>query len=286
MVVLDDGINNGYRSILLQLAVHDDLVQRAVSVCAAFHLGKGQPGLLESAEQDRTAIIQQLRHEALNAPSDQIFNVSAWATIIVLLVAETVTGEHEFKYLFNMLQSLVQHSSDISTQSEVHSFLISQTKLFNLLTPPFLGPEVGSMALSGDLEHAMEFIPQFGQTGIDDMSRLLKQSIILAKDIYLTKINDPESDVEPMVERMILSLVHINDQPGMHVFVWSYFIAGASTRNIGYRQFFVNRLQQIYKRTGMRNVLSTIDMLEDLWKLPGGENWTQCRSILQRTLVM
>lgn len=287
MVILDEGLSNGYRSVFLGLALQDDLVQRAVSVCSAFHLGKNQPKLLESAERDRTAIIQRLNHDAFHGTADQIFNISAWATILLLLVTQTVTGEHDFKYLFNMLQSILIHFSTGITESEVHTFLDAQTRMFNLFTPLFVSAEVGVGALQGDIEPHLKFMPaQSEPQGDFDVTKLLKQSICLARDIYLAKVNESSIDVEPLVERMILLLAPVNDQPGMHTFVWSYFIAGASTKNPGYRSFFVNRMRQVFQKTGMRNILSTIEMLEAIWDLPEDSNWTHCQSILQRTLVM
>lgn len=109
MVVIDEELANGYRNIILPLATHDDLVRRAVSVVSTLHSASRQPHMLPSAEIERTAIIRQLQYNASQNSLDAIFNLSTWATIILLLVGETVTGHQEFVHLFTMLQNFLLH---------------------------------------------------------------------------------------------------------------------------------------------------------------------------------
>ena len=111
MVVFDDGFN-GYRDVLLQLAYTDDLVQRAVCVCSAFYLGLRNPALYEIAEKGRSAIITALSDQMMSKrPGDaNVFNMSTAATVLLLLVGETVTGSDEFSPLYMMLAALAQSS--------------------------------------------------------------------------------------------------------------------------------------------------------------------------------
>lgn len=129
MVVSDHG-PNGYRDILLPLAVHDDLVQRAVSVVAAFHLSARQPDLLPAAESGRCAIINKLRNDAFDDQNDRVFNISTWATILLLLVGETVTGSQGFVHLYPMLTSLLNNNKLLmAKQSTMSQFLLQQTRM-------------------------------------------------------------------------------------------------------------------------------------------------------------
>jgi len=91
-----------------------------------------------------------------------------------------------------------------------------------------------------------------------------------------------------MAENLLQLLAPVNENtPGMHAFVWCYFIAGASSSDPKNRDFVSERLRQVYMRTRMRNILSAIDMLEQfIWPLPEGQNWTHCPVVLNRTLVM
>jgi hypothetical protein len=105
MVVFDHGFN-GYRDVLLQLAFTDDLVQRAVCVCSAFYLGLRNPALYETAERGRSAIITALSGQMTSKHPGNVFNVSTAATVLLLLVGETVTGSDEFSPLYMMLGAL------------------------------------------------------------------------------------------------------------------------------------------------------------------------------------
>jgi hypothetical protein len=109
MVVFDNGFN-GYRDVLLQLAFTDDLVQRAVCVCSAFYLGLRNPALYEIAEKGRSAIITALSDQMLSKQpgNANVFNMSTVATVLLLLVGETVTGSDEFSPLYKMLAALAQ----------------------------------------------------------------------------------------------------------------------------------------------------------------------------------
>ena len=105
MVVFDNGFN-GYRDVLLQLAFTDDLVQRAVCVCSAFYMGLRNPALYEIAERGRSAIISALSDQmACRQPGNaNVFNMSTVATVLLLLVGETVTGSDEFSPLAALAQ--------------------------------------------------------------------------------------------------------------------------------------------------------------------------------------
>lgn len=88
MVILDK-VSNGYREFILPMALQDEVLCRAVAVVATQHLSQGQPALELAAEKGRTAVISRLRRDASLA--SQVFNEFTWATLIVLLVGETVT---------------------------------------------------------------------------------------------------------------------------------------------------------------------------------------------------
>jgi hypothetical protein len=128
MVVLDDSAN-GYRSLILPMALEDDILRRAVSVVAAQHLSLKKPELKAMADAGRTAIISRLYKDSLDRPADQVFNQYTWATLIVLLVGETVTGSADFGFLVRMLLSLSTNSVFDSMGSDVMEFLQTQTHL-------------------------------------------------------------------------------------------------------------------------------------------------------------
>lgn len=111
MVVLD--IANGYREVLLPLECDDELLQHAVGVVAAQHLAIHQPSYQQVADKGRVAVISRPRRDSLWTSPEQVFHVSTWATLNVLLVGETITGSSEYGYLLQSLLCLTQNIARI-----------------------------------------------------------------------------------------------------------------------------------------------------------------------------
>jgi hypothetical protein len=130
-MVVYDRVSNGYRDIILPLACENALVGRAVSVVAAFHLAAKVPHLQAVAEAGQLAIISKLRRDSLRAQQpEQLFSLSAWATILVLLVGETVTGGNDYIYLTEMLMCMTMSAnrSPMGSRS-LEDFILKQTKM-------------------------------------------------------------------------------------------------------------------------------------------------------------
>lgn len=128
MVVLDDD-TNGYRSLVLPMALEDDLLRRAVGVVAAQHLSRQRPELQAAAEAGRTAVIARLRSDSLQQSADKVFNKFTWATLIVLLVGETVTGSADYRFFVQMLLSLSASNPGQDLESSLLTFLQAQTHM-------------------------------------------------------------------------------------------------------------------------------------------------------------
>lgn len=103
MVVLNSE-SNGYRDLILPLACQDAVLGRAVSVAATFHLAQKNPALRQTAEAGHHAIIEKLRRDSLLLKPGEVFNHFALATVLVLLVGETITGADNYGYLLEMLE--------------------------------------------------------------------------------------------------------------------------------------------------------------------------------------
>lgn len=128
MVVLDT-VPNGYRDLILPMAIEDDVLRRAVGVVAAQRLSYERPELKDAAEAGRTAIISRLHRESMCSPADQVFNKYTWATLIVLLVGETVTGNADYSFLVQMLLCLSTSTIATGEDSDVTRFLQAQTNM-------------------------------------------------------------------------------------------------------------------------------------------------------------
>lgn len=123
--------NNGYRDLILPLAHEDPLVQRAVMVVSALHLGTQQQQLRQQAEMGRTAIIARLRQDVVRGNIADVLSVSTWATLLILLVGETVTGSSDFVHLFKMLRSLMSlQNGDSLGSPDLSVFLDYQRRMY------------------------------------------------------------------------------------------------------------------------------------------------------------
>lgn len=131
MTIAHDVNSNGYRDLILPLAHEDPLVQRAVMVVSALHLGNQQKQLRQQAEMGRAAIFARLRQDVMRGSVEDVLSVSTWATLLILLVGETVTGSSDFVHLFNMLRSLMslQNGHPLGSQ-DLSTFLDYQRRMY------------------------------------------------------------------------------------------------------------------------------------------------------------
>lgn len=126
MLMFDDEAN-GYRHYILPLAHTEPIVQRAVCVVSMFHLSQTQPGIKDSAEVARAAIISELSSLAL-VQSD--LSEITWATILLLLVGDLVCGHEEVMSLYQLLLVFIQaHRPADRPLSALGSFLDYQSSM-------------------------------------------------------------------------------------------------------------------------------------------------------------
>lgn len=129
MVVMDSPAN-GYRDIILPLAANYPIVAQAVSVVAALHLSDGASEFQRPAELAQMAIIRKLRHHAEMLPPGASLDVSTWATILILLVGETITGSNDFTHLLIMLKCIERCGMEgIASPAPIRQFFLQQTRM-------------------------------------------------------------------------------------------------------------------------------------------------------------
>ncbi|KAF9889609.1 hypothetical protein FE257_007117 [Aspergillus nanangensis] len=286
MVVLDH-VSNGYRELLLPMACQDDVLQRAINAVAAQHLAGRDSKLKSVAESERSAVISRLRHNSLQTSADLVFNVSTWATLIVLLVGETITGSTEYSYLLQTLMCLAQNIGRVE-HTAANSFLMQQTHMFQLLGLPMLGETQGIDALQLPIEQYLDWTvydlpPESQHHRVLSLSRL---AFMKASQIYLGRATidqDQWAHLESLKE--IVNQVD-PDEPGAHALVWVCFMAAADSTDPEHRRFFTDRLIRVYAKTRFRNISAAIDSLPALWSLQGSGRWTEELIRLSPTLVM
>ncbi|RYO52417.1 hypothetical protein AA0116_g11778 [Alternaria tenuissima] len=296
MVVLDDD-TNGYRSLVLPMAIEDEVLCRAVNVVAAQHLSRQRPELQRAAEAERAAVISRLRCDSLKQSADKVFNKFTWATLIVLLVGETVTGSADYGFLIQMLLSLSMSNPGRDANPVLFNFLQAQTHMFELLGIPLLGEEMGLLTTMRASESLMSWLsyPHLPENSEDRrLADLIRQCFLSACDIYMgtaANVNAistfPDSIQTHLIQRLIDKVSKIlPDTRGAHALVWVCFVAGAASTDQSQREFLVHCMEHIYTRTQFRNIPTAIQSLRNIWARAYGERWTVCLPRLSSVLAM
>jgi hypothetical protein len=275
VMVLVDGISNGYRYHILPLAVNDVIVQRAVCVASAFHLSIQQPELRLPAEAGRAAIITKLKHMAA---TEQVLTHSTWATIVLLFVGELITGSDNILTLYRMLMSFVNARGAEAAMSPLADFLNQQTRIIEFFTRPAISeidgveklfatpsPETGGMEWPNPpVFTSLYYNEAYRQASAIYILRAQSEHIIIDDPLAIklvARLKDLLTDVDPY-------------SAGAHTLVWPYFVAAAESILPVHRTFFYQRLNHIWETTRYRNIKVAIDALDRIWARRGEERWT------------
>lgn len=127
MVILD-GMNNGYRNLILPFAVQDKLVRQAVTSIAGLQLAHTCPDMRRAAEMSRAEVIKQLKQSSMASGADRAFNISSWIILLVLLMGELARGGDHYSYLLRMMRSIKRHGV-VDPNPELVRFLSLQTDM-------------------------------------------------------------------------------------------------------------------------------------------------------------
>lgn len=286
MVVLDN-VANGYRDVLLPLACEDELLRTAVGVVASQHLALYNPSLQSMADEGRAAVISRLRRESLQASPDQVFNLSTWATLIVLLVGETITGSSEYTHLLQTLMCLIHNIGKIAP-SAARDFLKQQSHMFEFLGQPLLGETHGVQALRLPLDHYLDWtyydLPS--DSPHHHLLHVSRMAFIKASQIYLGRVSSTRDQWDLLEDLKQLVSEIDPDQMGSHALVWVCFIAAADSTDPEHRRFFVDRMNQVFSKTKFHNISAGMQSLPAIWSHQGSGRWTQNLAKLAPSLIM
>nr|RBQ92552.1 hypothetical protein FVER53263_00222 [Fusarium verticillioides] len=293
MVVLDSfSFSNGYRDIILPLAQQDENLAQAVSVVSAFHLGQMDPRLQRIAEAGHQAIVQKLRRDSLQLSPEQLFNPYILATILVLLVGETITGADNYTYLLEMLNCLTQYPDWISMlPPSLKDFFFQQIKMFQLFGVPLANESKGLQVLTGP-EAYLDFMayPELPpQSEHFTNMETIRSAIFDACSIYRRRAESSLSDHESihLVEQLRLKVLNLDSTTkGAHALVWTYFIAAAESILPKHREFFAGRLADLYSVTNFGSIPVAVKALGTIWSMHGTRRWTEIVSSETPILIM
>ncbi|KAI1022743.1 hypothetical protein LB503_000118 [Fusarium chuoi] len=293
MVVLDSfSFSNGYRDVILPLAHQDENLAQAVSVVSAFHLGQRDPSLQRIAEAGHQAIVQKLRRDSLQLSPEQLFNPYILATILVLLVGETITGADNYTYLLEMLNCLTQYPDWISMlPPSLKDFFLQQIKMFQLFGVPLANESKGLQVLTGP-EAYLDFMayPELPpQSEHFTNMETIRSAIFDACSIYRRRAESSLSDDESvhLVEQLRLKVLDLDSSTkGAHALVWTYFIAAAESILPEHREFFAGRLADLYNVTNFGSIPVAVKALGTIWSMQGTRRWTEIVSSETPILIM
>ncbi|KAH6684975.1 hypothetical protein F5X68DRAFT_171425 [Plectosphaerella plurivora] len=293
MMVVLDFAGNGYRDIILPLAMQDDVLRRAVSVVAAFHLAQKAPQLRQAAIAGHQAIVEKLRRDSLLLGPGQLFTPYTWATIVVLLVGETITGADNYVYLLEMLTCLRQSPEAIETlPSSLREFFLQQVKMFELFGFPLSNEAKGLDVIRRNPDAYMDFMmyPTLSSASPHHANmQLMRGAIRDACDMYQRRAmtappsEDSAISVELLRRRVLPLDAHT---PGAHALVWTYFVAAAESSLPEHREFFTTRLCELHNVTGFGSIPAALRALETIWAMQGVRRWTEIMSKDMPVLVM
>ncbi|KAE8315067.1 hypothetical protein BDV41DRAFT_563109 [Aspergillus transmontanensis] len=229
VMVIFDNVSNGYRDIFLPLACEDEVLRGAIRAVAAQHLALRHPGFQGIAEIGRAAIISRLRRDSLQASSDSIVNLRTWATLIVLLVGETITGSSEYSHLLRTLLSLMPSLCQIEA-TPAYRFLVQQTHMFQFLGQPLLNETQGMNALGFHPSHYLDWtdyeLPP--ESRHNRVLWVVRQAFIEASQIYILRATT-NHDLWDRLESLKQLVSRVDpDEQGAHALVWN---TGASSQN-------------------------------------------------------
>lgn len=287
VMVIFDNVSNGYRDIFLPLACEDEVLRGAIRAVAAQHLALRHPGFQGIAEIGRAAIISRLRRDSLQASSDSIVNLRTWATLIVLLVGETITGSPEYSHLLRTLLSLMPSLCQMEA-TPAYRFLVQQTHMFQFLGQPLLNETQGMNALGFHPSHYLDWtdyeLPP--ESRHNRVLWVVRQAFIEASQIYILRATT-NHDLWDRLESLKQLVSRVDpDEQGAHALVWVCFIAAADSTDPEHRRFFTERMNQVFAKTKFQNIVAAVRTLPEIWAQQGSGRWTSNLIQLTPTLIM
>ncbi|OTA53463.1 hypothetical protein K449DRAFT_390307 [Hypoxylon sp. EC38] len=293
-VVFDDEVN-GYRHHVLPMAHSDPLVQRAVCVASAFHLSAKHPRLRGPAEIIRADLIRRLSEASLVNPD---LSETTWATLILLIVADMVTGHEDVLALIELLASFLDARGPLKEPAtELERFLHFQSSIIGFFTRPFSSLEprpIQPPQTSNDPASAFKYyannLQNYRRRGEFPLYKInhyatcfpkFEEIYRLANEIYTIRAestNLPENQEHGVKER----LDRIKDlceelgptAPGTHAIAWPVFVAAAESCSDDHRSYFATTLRRFWERTGYANLSRGVGVLPELWAQRGRRSWT------------
>ncbi|KAI2468236.1 hypothetical protein F4781DRAFT_398727 [Annulohypoxylon bovei var. microspora] len=304
MVIFDDEAN-GYRHHVLPMAHSHPIVQRAVCVVSAFHLSAKHPRLRAPAEIVRAHLIRWLSKASAVADLSE----AAWATLLLLAVADLITGHEDVTSLVALLNCFIDaRGPPKESASTLEKFLYFQTSVLGFFTRPFSPPGPRPVLPRHMISHPVATFEAYTQ-GIHNCEKhhpppfykadaylmrfpLYEEAFRLAGEIYTTRMEStdfmisPEQCMQSHVRRIRFLCERVDPAAqGTHVISWPIFVAAIESLEEDDRQYFASALRSIWERCGYANISRGFEVLPELWIKSRKKSWTSMMSDYKGLMV-
>ncbi|KAI6781929.1 uncharacterized protein J7T54_005139 [Emericellopsis cladophorae] len=277
MLVIDSTCN-GFRHLVLPIALTDDLVLSAVLAASAFHLA-GNKGYNAHPESLYAGAIHKLQQRRELTGCDFETRQRVILAIVVLLVVVMINGCSDFPVMFRMLQSALDAiggEEELVHGGEVAEFSLRQIRKMRVYAAPLLSPDAGLHAMTAQsaasfdcLTYYMHRYPQHAEKFFI-LADLRRQAF----SIYIDRVLGAPWVNEDRVDNFIETFgTFPRDAPGEHIVTWSSFIVASETRNPDSQEFFRAFLTRQFTRNGFGNIPRALDLLEAVWSAGGDVDW-------------
>lgn len=265
-----------------------------MSVIAAFHLAQKAPHMRMAAEMGQQAILSRLCRDALLLEPKRFFNLSTWATILVLLVGDTITGSNNYVHLLELLSRLAQSSASVqSLPDTTRAFIMEQTRMFELFGFPLSSEKKGLKTLTKCPDYYLDFISSCPSLSLHpeqySNGMIMKDAIRQACELYRNRAlqsTSRELSIES-VERLRQTVLGLEPSvDGCHALVWAYFVAAAESILPEHRDFFSSRLRSLFECTGFGSIPLALETLELIWATQSSSSWTEIVTHQRPILIM
>ncbi|KAK7425149.1 hypothetical protein QQX98_000063 [Neonectria punicea] len=284
-----DGFHNGWRHLVLPLALTDDLVMNAVLATAAAHqrLNQLSNNKLQTnmytlwhpkSSQLYARAIRGLQQRQELIHSNQSSKYSILVTILVLLTAVMVTGCSDFPVLFRMLESAVAAMGGTQGigDGELTDFIMRQVHKMRVYAAPLLCEQTGVEIISSQRQTAQLFdCLNYSTREYPDQAWVLSnvsEVVDQARDIYLHQVFlDPENSSSLDTAAGISSIRRVQrfkesleafplDSPGQKVLVWATFVAASDCKLEEHKVFFEGVLMRHFARNLEKEARGEMDL--------------------------
>lgn len=149
----------------------------------------------------------------------------------------------------------------------------------SLYSTPLISSQSARSTLANISKKDLGFLYNVLDSYSEHSTTILKLINLIHKacNIYIARAtNLPEKMINQLIQDFINETSMFNAvSPGGHILIWPFFIVGAGCSQIRDREFVVDQLQHLWRRTGFANTLYAIDALRETWDNESGASWTE-----------